>query len=313
MALANGTSALLGNWIWNNRNALLANAFDLEATFTSPPDPIGSYVVPNTFPGTTTTFRGSINTTGLDPNDDFWTAPAPGSADAATYAQARARFSIGTCRGCHGRESGTSFLHIFPGTLGEEPGLSQFLLRPLQVEDPVVPGLFRTFSEMTRRENDLRMLVNQDAVRVPVLGNNYTLRFLDTVGRCLDSAGNTTTDGAFSQLFDCHGNANQRLSLVSVGNQVFSLRYKHSGKCIDIQNGSTSNGARVVQMTCNSTRTSQRMTLSSSDTPLSRRLRFQHSNLCLLVQNQGQANGTPIVQGTCPAPNDSNHAVQFVE
>ena len=46
---------------------------------------------------------------------------------------------------------------------------------------------------------------------------------------------------------------NQRLSLVEVGagSGVYNLKYKHSGKCIDVQNASTSNGARVEQRTCN--------------------------------------------------------------
>jgi len=203
--------------------------------------------VPNTFPGTTTIFRGAFNQLGLDPTDDFWNAPAPAGVDRTAYADARFQFSAGTCRGCHGRETGTSFLQIFPGEVGQEPGLSAFLSGAVQVEDPVVPGLFRTLDEMGRRQNDLAMVVNGDAVRVPVLGNNYTVRFLNGVNRCLDSAGNTTANGAFSQLFDCHGMANQRLSLVSLGNQLFSLKYKHSGKCIDVQNGATNGGARVCK------------------------------------------------------------------
>jgi len=91
--------------------------------------------------------------------------------------------------------------------------------------------------------NDLRNLVNGAPVLVPVVGNNYTVRF-QTSGKCLDSAGNTTNDGAFSQLYSCHGNPNQRLSLVSAGNGVYNLKYKHSGKCIDVQNASNEWSAR---------------------------------------------------------------------
>jgi hypothetical protein len=167
---------------------------------------------------------------------------------------------------------------------------------------------------MVRRENDLRNLVNGRPVLLPTFGNNYTVRFV-TGNKCLDSAGNNSTDGAFSQLFTCHGNANQRLSLVSVGANVYNLKYKHSGKCIDVQNGSTSSGARVVQMSCNSSRTSQKLTLEtrSGVTPAARVLRFQHSNMCLLVQNQATADSTPVIQGACPASTDFAKGFNLVE
>ena len=50
MALAGGTSQQMSDWIWQNRSALSANAFDFEISSRgtiSPP--IGSYWVPNTF------------------------------------------------------------------------------------------------------------------------------------------------------------------------------------------------------------------------------------------------------------------------
>ena len=227
---------------------------------------------------------------------------------------------MGTCRGCHSGETGTAFLHIVAGrrAAGTEASRSAFLSGAVDVPDPADPNIVRAFDEMLRRENDLRDLVNGAPVMVPVFGNNYTVRFQpDDGGKCLDSAGNTTTDGAVSQLWTCHGNGNQRLSLVSAGAGVYNLKYKHSGKCIDVQNGSTSNGARVVQMTCNGSRASQKLTLSvlggTPPTPAPRLLRFQHSNLCLLVQNQATGDGTPIVQGTCPASTDFAKGFDLVE
>jgi hypothetical protein len=226
------------------------------------------------------------------------------------WSEARFRFAAGTCRGCHSGETDTGLLHIVPLQPGTEAGRSAFLKGAVNVPDPANPNIFRSFNEMLRRENDLRGLVNQTPVLVPVFGNNYTVRFYSS-GKCLDSAGNNATDGAFSQLYACHENGNQRLSLAPAGTNVYNLKYKHSGKCLDVENAPNSpyasklNGARVVQRTCVPGRPSQRLTLSSlggapPGTPAPRLLRFQHSSHCLQVQNQATADGTAIVQATCP-------------
>ena len=200
---------------------------------------------------------------------------------------------------------------------------SAFLSGSVSVPDPAGSGVIRQFSEMFRRENDLRALVDEVPVLVPVLGNNYTVRF-HASGKCLDSAGNGLGNGVFSQLYSCHGRGNQRLSLVSAGPNLYSLKYKHSGKCIDVQNASgsqnasTANNARVVQNACNGARTSQKLSLSVLSgapigTPAPRLLKFQHSNRCLLVKDQATADGTQIVQATCPASNDFAKGFNLVE
>jgi hypothetical protein len=220
------------------------------------------------------------------------------------WIQARFRFSVGTCRGCHGGDTGTPLLHIGPpGIPGQEAVRSAFLKGPVTVADRVWTDTFRSFDEMTRRENDLRGLVNELPVTLPVLGNNYKVRF-HASGKCLDSVGNTTSDGALSALYDCHGKDNQRLSLVpapGAGAGVYNLKYKHSGKCVDVQNASVSAGARIEQRTCDSTRRSQQLTLSvlTGTVPNSRVLRFKHSLRCLVPGN-GTADGTPVFQATCP-------------
>jgi Ricin-type beta-trefoil lectin domain-like len=185
------------------------------------------------------------------------------------------------------------------------------------VVDPANPDRSRYFSELERRENDLRNLVNGAPVLLPVFGNYYTLRFYQS-SKCLDSAGNTTNDNDVSQLYTCHGNGNQRLALTNLSNGVYSLKYKHSGKCVDVQNGSSAKGARVVQRTCDPARASQKLTLSALSgqplgTPAPRVLRFQHSSLCLLVQNQGTADSTAIVQDTCPTAGQHAKAFHLVE
>ena len=320
MALATNDSQLLSNWIWSNRGDLVANAFDLE--FESAGSgavtafPIGSYSVPNQFPGTTTWFRGSLNDTNNNNTEDFFSGPFPQGmteGQLLEWSDARFRFSVGTCRGCHGADAAGSSQIMPQSGPGTQAGRSPFLNGPVTIDDPTGLGFPRTLDEMSRRENDLRNLVNGAAVTGPVFGNNYKVRFANG-GKCLDSAGNTTTEGAFSQLFTCHGNGNQRLSLVSAGSFLYNLKYKHSNKCIDVQNASTSSGARVVQTTCNSSRPSQKLEFSVvTGTPERRVLKFQHSNLCLLVENQGTADGTRIVQATCPTYSEGGKGFDLVE
>lgn len=320
MALAGGF-LLMSDWIWANRAPLYQNAFDYEIGRTGNRTvtnlPIGSYSVPNQFPGTPTWFRGAMEsstTTAWSPQPPIGLPPS----QSLDWIEARFRFSVGTCSGCHGSETGTAFLHIHPGQgPGFEAARSDFLKGTVLVVDPVTPTHNRTFNEMGRRENDLRNLVDGYPVLVPVFGNNYTVRFRNS-GKCMDSEGDNGNENAFSVLWPCHGNRNQRLSLVSAGNGVYNLKYKHSGKCIDVLNGSTSNGARVVQATCNANRASQKLSLSAvggspPGTPAPRLLKFQHSNLCLVVQNQSTSNGTWIVQATCPGSQEHTKAFDLVE
>ena len=319
MALING-SQLLSDWTWNNRQALFANAFDWELARTNravTEPPIGSYSVPDKFPNTNTFFRGGVNTlSGGFPG--YWSGPLPtglSNNQLSEWKEARFRFSVGTCNGCHSEETGTNILHILPSAVGSEATRSPFLSGWVAINDPVYgESSVRGFDEMARREADLRKLVTGAPVTNPVFGNNYTVRFKNS-GKCLDSAGDTTADGALSQLYACSGNRNQRLSLESVGTGVYRLKYKHSGKCLDVQNASTSSGARVEQRTCSSARNSQKLTLSVVDgvVPAPRALKFQHSNLCLMVQNQGTGNTTPIVQATCPASGETSKAFDLVE
>jgi Ricin-type beta-trefoil lectin domain-like len=326
MALSGG-SQLMSNWIWSNRDALFANAFDYEVgrvgnrAATLPP--ISSYSVPDKL-NANTNFRGGVNSLGQFVSNGnvlsfpgFFGGPTPtgvSQAQVPEWKDARFRFSVGTCAGCHGEDTNTSLFHVQPGSVGSEATRSAFLSGVVDVVDPT-DGNIRQLNEMWRRENDLNSIVNGSPVTNPVYGNNYTVRFKAS-GKCLDSAGDNSNDGALSQLYACHGNRNQRLALEAVSAGVYRLKYKHSGKCIDVQNASTANGARVEQRTCNSARNSQKLTLdtlSGNPPPSTRVLRFSHSNLCLLVQNQATADATPIVQGTCPTSPDFAKGFDLVE
>jgi hypothetical protein len=76
-------------------------------------------------------------------NIDFWSAPG------VTNPEARHKFSLNTCNGCHGAETQTGFLHIQPRLPGQSSRLSGFLTG-VDVSDPI-SGQPRHFNELARR------------------------------------------------------------------------------------------------------------------------------------------------------------------
>ena len=87
--------------------------------------------------------------TGSALNDiDFW------AADGITNNDARQKFSLNTCNGCHGAETGTAFLHIAPREVGSAAALSGFLTQ-IELPDPVDPATTRSFNDLARRATDM--------------------------------------------------------------------------------------------------------------------------------------------------------------
>jgi hypothetical protein len=84
-------------------------------------------------------------------NIDFWSAPN------ITNPEARHKLSLNTCNGCHGRETNTGFLQIFPRNAGQQSDLSGFLLGTT-VQDPIT-SQERRFNELGRRRQLLESLV----------------------------------------------------------------------------------------------------------------------------------------------------------
>jgi Concanavalin A-like lectin/glucanases superfamily len=105
-----------------------------------------THTVPEVFAGAPFLGGSSLN------NLTAWRAPGIANNDA------RQRFSLNTCNGCHGvEETGTVFLHVFPREPGNEAALSGFL-SGTTVPDPV-SGEPRTFNDLGRRKVDLQGLV----------------------------------------------------------------------------------------------------------------------------------------------------------
>jgi hypothetical protein len=84
------------------------------------------------------------------PENFFWRVPGVAS-------EARHKFSLNTCSGCHSRETGTEFTHIAPRAAGQVSALSAFL-RGGNLFDPVT-AVSRSFNDLNRRAVDLKTLV----------------------------------------------------------------------------------------------------------------------------------------------------------
>lgn len=70
---------------------------------------------------------------------------------------------------------------------------------------------------------------------------------LETLGRCLDLAGNGTTNGTKLELYDCNGVGGQKWIPQANG----SLLNPQSGRCLDDPSGNTTNGTQLQLYDCN--------------------------------------------------------------
>ncbi len=304
MALADGTSTNLTSFI--SANVLNLGALEYRPR-TQLYAPIGSYLVTDKFSGTNTWFRGSVNRIDSSVSGSFWNAPKA-AIDPTTWSNARHQFSLGTCNGCHGRESSTGILHIAPRASDTAAGLSGFLSGAMSVTDPV-DGRVRVLNEIGKREDDLLWLAGGGQVGTPVFGNYYKL-MASTGGLCVDLEGNGLNDGALVKQYPCHGQGNQRLSLVYQGSSNYNLKFKHSGKCLDIENASTQSGARVIQKTCTNS-TSQRFTSRITSGGGARAFQFIHSGMCFVPKDQSTATAAQLVQVNCA--NTDASGFMFIE
>jgi hypothetical protein len=101
-------------------------------------------------------FEGAPFQTGAVFNNiDFWNAPG------ITNPEARHKFSLNTCNGCHGQETQTAFLQIQPRSQGQVSSLSGFLTGET-VSDPVT-GAERRLGELKRRRQLLESVVCPEA------------------------------------------------------------------------------------------------------------------------------------------------------
>jgi hypothetical protein len=119
----------------------------------------GTHIVPLSYPAGTP-FRGG--------------QAEPGAGTAWTTAgilntEARQKFSIATCNGCHTLETDTRFLHIAPRATGAESQLSDFLTGAGMPKTDPVSGVPRSFNELLDRQMKLDATASMTCFKVAEL------------------------------------------------------------------------------------------------------------------------------------------------
>ncbi|WP_435367595.1 lectin [Glycomyces tritici] len=106
--------------------------------------------------------------------------------------------------------------------------------------------------------------------------------------RCLDVAGQSQSNGAQLQLWDCNGAANQQWTKTASG----ELRV-YGGKCLDAEGGATAPGTRAIIWDCHGG-ANQKWNVNANGT-----ISSTQSGLCLDASGNATANGTRVVLWTC--------------
>ncbi|MFL6193465.1 MAG: hypothetical protein ACJ75H_04800 [Thermoanaerobaculia bacterium] len=91
-----------------------------------------------------------------------WDGPNP-VCTSITDPEARHAFSLDTCSGCHGQETGVRFYHVEPRTAGAESTLSSFLLGGSQTDRC---GRTHNFGDIERRRVDLCQLLDKSCSQI---------------------------------------------------------------------------------------------------------------------------------------------------
>ncbi|WP_328425493.1 RICIN domain-containing protein [Micromonospora sp. NBC_00389] len=107
-------------------------------------------------------------------------------------------------------------------------------------------------------------------------------------GRCLDVSGASTTAGAQTIIWDCHGGANQRWTRTAAG----ELRV-YGDRCLDVDAGGSADGTKVQIWTCNGSG-AQRFTFRADGAIV-----LTAVGKCVDVASAGTANGTKVQLWTC--------------
>ncbi|MEU5154022.1 ricin-type beta-trefoil lectin domain protein [Glycomyces sp. NPDC021274] len=114
----------------------------------------------------------------------------------------------------------------------------------------------------------------------------------NAANRCLDVSAQSTSNGAVTQLWDCHTGANQQWTRTSA-----KQLNVYGNKCLDAEGAGTAPGTRVIIWDCHSG-TNQQWNVNADGT-----VTGVQSGLCLATANSGTANGTGVVLSSCNGSN----------
>lgn len=132
--------------------------------------------------------------------------------------------------------------------------------------------------------------------------------------KCLEMKDWNTADGGLMQQSACVGGSNQTFVLKPTGTDFGSVsdgRYrvtaKHSGKCLDVQNSSLSNGVQLEQYSCNNGANQQ---FDITYVGGSRyEIRNVNSGKCVDLNGSNTANGANVQQYDCNRTNAQRWAI----
>jgi hypothetical protein len=148
-----------------------------------------------------------------------------------------------------------------------------------------------------------------DAVHATLANRNFTGTAVAAhSGKCLDVPNGSTQTRLQLQQWGCGSGAQnqqfefQRVAPGTLGIGIYLVRNRASGLCLQVQDGSSANGAPIVQVSCNSAANSQRFELQRV-TGLGSDRDFQlvaaHSRRCIDVTAASTANGAKVHQWGC--------------
>lgn len=118
-------------------------------------------------------------------------------------------------------------------------------------------------------------------------------------GRCLDVSGASTSAGAFTIIWDCHGNVNQQWTRTAAG----ELRV-YGASCLDVYGGGTANGTNVIIWPCHGG-ANQKWTFRLNGTVLA-----NAAGKCLNLAGGAETNGTRVQVYDCNATAAQQWAVR---
>jgi len=123
----------------------------------------------------------------------------------------------------------------------------------------------------------------------PAGGGSQSVELVGTQsGRCVDVPNSTMTNGTQVQLWDCHGNTNQRWTYTSSRQLMV-----YGSKCLDANGQGTSNGTAVIIWDCNGQANQQWIVNASGS------ITGVQSGLCVDAAGAATANGTRIQLWAC--------------
>ncbi len=126
----------------------------------------------------------------------------------------------------------------------------------------------------------------------------FSLRVVSS-NKCLDVP-NSSTRSIGLQQYDCNGTSAQKFIMKHLGNGEYNIINVNSRMCLDVEQGSTARGARIIQYPCHGAENQKFwFQRASASNGFIMRIISLHSRRCLHLPYQNVSRGAPVDQWTC--------------